>query len=837
MATLLAHGFAELEETLSCYAEALAAGGFKRFYGTFTRGARLVDHWVLCCGKVGRMQTNRNSTFTIRSRYHRSIAAGGLLLGLCCHLLAQDDPFKKVQTARSRPAEKQPFAAETFQEIADRATPGILGVAVYDFKTGSAQGVNLSRPFSLQSVFKVFVAATVLAQVDAGKLSLDQTLTLRPEDLRDEWSNDAAVGGTFPVRDLLQKALVDSGNSAADALLHLVGGPEKVTAWLRGNGIDSIRIDRDLRTLGREESGVPATLSPGRNASALASQVSESERRAAFKRAQADPRDTATPEGALRFLVALKKGDLLTSASTDLLLEWMHEAKTGQGRLQAGFPSQTVLAHKTGTSPTFEGVTLATNDMGIATLPDGRTLAIVAFLANATGSAEARDGVLAACARVAAQSAATPQCDIDLRRAGQMSDIISNLLQRAEHKPQSEVRAFLKDAHTNYATGDDLLKAAAEHFKIDQKRLAALVEYWRHINCRHAAIPVYAVPDALRGAIPPATLQCEVDLRIDAQMEDVLSNVLVRAEHKPEPVVNAFLQDARRRNGTGDDMLKAAAEHFKIDQKRLAALVEHWRHINCSHPAIPGYAVPDGRRDANTGEAFSPVPVSVFAADVTLHVVLHELGHAVIREFDLMVLGNEETMADAFATHLLTEHFPEHAVRAISARVRSLMIEANEVPRDQWTVRGEHDNDARRAYQIAALAIAADKEKYAGVAEIVGMSKPDIDKARDYGSDIHRAWRRTLAPLMMPPGKVSKEARFRTDDSTRAFVEAGEPSLASTIESSLQRIDWHSQVTVDFVWSQGGAGWNRSKRTVTVNSEYLERFIAQGVKAEAQSRQ
>src|SRR5687767_14230172 len=58
------------------------------------------------------------------------------------------------------------------------------------------------------------------------------------------------------------------------------------------------------------------------------------------------------------------------------------------------------------------------------------------------------------------QPPATPQCDIDLRRAGQMSDIISNVLLRAEHKPESEVRAFLKDAHRNYATGDDLLKAA-----------------------------------------------------------------------------------------------------------------------------------------------------------------------------------------------------------------------------------------------------------------------------------------------------------------------------------------------------------------------------------------
>jgi hypothetical protein len=77
-----------------------------------------------------------------------------------------------------------------------------------------------------------------------------------------------------------------------------------------------------------------------------------------------------------------------------------------------------------------------------------------------------------------------------------MKDKISNVLIRSEHKPESEVAAFLKDAERRYATGDDLLKAAAEHFKIDQKRLAALVEHWRHINCKHAAIPGYAVPDA-----------------------------------------------------------------------------------------------------------------------------------------------------------------------------------------------------------------------------------------------------------------------------------------------------------------------------------------------------
>src|SRR5687767_14585811 len=68
------------------------------------------------------------------------------------------------------------------------------------------------------------------------------------------------------------------------------------------------------------------------------------------------------------------------------------------------------------------------------------------------------------------QSPANPRCKAgDLREAGPMKDKISNVLTRAEHKSESQVQAFLKDAETRYATGDDLLKAAAEHFKIDQK--------------------------------------------------------------------------------------------------------------------------------------------------------------------------------------------------------------------------------------------------------------------------------------------------------------------------------------------------------------------------------
>jgi hypothetical protein len=219
--------------------------------------------------------------------------------------------------------------------------------------------------------------------------------------------------------------------------------------------------------------------------------------------------------------------------------------------------------------------------------------------------------------------------------------------------------------------------------------------------------------------------------------------------------------------------------------------------------------------------------VSAFAHDVTLHVVLHELAHGLVREFDLPILGNEETLADSFATIYLTTHMPDRALDVLTARTRSLMIEAKEIPRNEWTVHGEHNSDARRAYQIAALAVAADREKYRPVAEIVGMTDDEISSSCDYGTEIYRSWRRILQPLWLPEGLESSETRFRYDDGD-IIGQLERRGITQEIETAVKRFDWHSQITVQFVEGDGGAGWNRSRRTITVYSEYVQRFIEQG---------
>ena len=335
-----------------------------------------------------------------------------------------------------------------------------------------------------------------------------------------------------------------------------------------------------------------------------------------------------------------------------------------------------------------------------------------------------------------------------------------------------------------------------------------------------------AAPAPVAVAAPP---DCKIDLANPGNMKDIVSNALRLGLDVPEKDIRTFLAGAESKYANGADLLTAAAGHFKLDEAVLAAKVEEFRHINCRHPGGGAYREPGAG-----GELFADVAVTPFARDVTLHVVLHELGHALIREFDIPVLGNEETVADAFATYYLTTYMPDRAVDVLKSRTMSLMIEAGEASQQvDWS--GEHDHDARRANQIAALAVAADPVKYKPVADVVGLSDDDIGDARDYGSEIRRSWRRVLTPLWMPEGAESTEARVVYDESVFlrrlcAPVPDGGGGLASEVEAAIKRFDWHSQVTVRFVDGEGGAAWSRGNRTVTVNSAYVRRFIDQGTR-------
>lgn len=98
-------------------------------------------------------------------------------------------------------------------------------------------------------MFKAPLAATVLARVDRGELSLEQRVVLNRADLRGGHSVIAkrfqGERKTFTLRQLLVAAVSHSDNTAADALIRLVGGPATVAAFLRAQDICGMRVDLD----------------------------------------------------------------------------------------------------------------------------------------------------------------------------------------------------------------------------------------------------------------------------------------------------------------------------------------------------------------------------------------------------------------------------------------------------------------------------------------------------------------------------------------------------------------------------------------------------------------
>ena len=230
----------------------------------------------------------------------------------------------------------------------------------------------------MQSVFKLPLAMTMLHQVELGKFTLDQAISFQPGDLfrphaysplQDKYPH---AGVEIPLRELLQRAVSESDNAAADILLRLAGGPQVVDDYIASLSVHGFHLVDSEHALHRDES--------------------------------LQYRNWFEPAGAVQLLRRISDDPPLTSKHTDLLLGWMRLA-TLTARLPGDLPRGTVVAHKTGTSGVENGLAAATNDIGLIRLPDGRQLAIAVFITDSKADDATRDKIIARLGRAAYDAA------------------------------------------------------------------------------------------------------------------------------------------------------------------------------------------------------------------------------------------------------------------------------------------------------------------------------------------------------------------------------------------------------------------------------------------------
>ncbi len=247
-----------------------------------------------------------------------------------------------------------------------------VGVAVDGIEDNFSMSINGKKNFPMMSVYKFHVALAILNKVDGGSLKLDEKIPLNKKDLhpatwsplRDKYPNG---GVSIPLSEIIEYTITQSDNNGCDILISLAGGTEAVKKFIESKGIK----DFDIK--------------------ATEKQCHESW--------SVQYSNWSTPVSAAALLKKFYDRKIVSSASTEYLMNVMIRTSTGDKRIKGLIPPSADVAHKTGTSGRRNGITPGTNDIGIVTLPNGKHFAIAVFVSDSYENNAVNERIIAEIAK------------------------------------------------------------------------------------------------------------------------------------------------------------------------------------------------------------------------------------------------------------------------------------------------------------------------------------------------------------------------------------------------------------------------------------------------------
>lgn len=207
------------------------------------------------------------------------------------------------------------------------------GVFVVDLQTGGYIDLDGGTLFASASTIKLPILVAFFQDVDAGKVRLDEMLTLKSEMIADG-SGDLQykkVGTPFSTLEVATKMMVISDNTATNMLIERLGGKEVLNQRFQSWGLTTTAIRNRLPDI--------------------------------------EGRNTTSPKELANLLSVVNRGNLVSLSSRDRLLSIMQRNEINN-LLPQGLGTGAGIAHKTGNI----GSLLA--DVGIVDLPTGKRYAI-----------------------------------------------------------------------------------------------------------------------------------------------------------------------------------------------------------------------------------------------------------------------------------------------------------------------------------------------------------------------------------------------------------------------------------------------------------------------------
>ncbi len=200
----------------------------------------------------------------------------------------------------------------------ENALQARVGMTVFDANTGTTWQYRGDERFPLNSTYKTFSCAALLAKVDEKSLSLDQSVSISKEMLvtYSPITEKSLSPQTMTFGEVCRAAVSYSDNTAANVVFDAIGGTTGFNSYMRSIGDDQTRLDR------KEPELNDAT--PG------------------------DERDTTTPNDIVSSLRKILLGNGLSVSSRNVLTQWMLDDQVAGALLRASLPSNWKIADKTG---------------------------------------------------------------------------------------------------------------------------------------------------------------------------------------------------------------------------------------------------------------------------------------------------------------------------------------------------------------------------------------------------------------------------------------------------------------------------------------------------------
>lgn len=241
-----------------------------------------------------------------------------------------------------------------------RSVNATWGIYIKCLETGEEVALDADRQMDTMSVIKVPLMAEAFRQIEAGKFSLGDRVTLTDAAKRPGTGIIRSLdpGVQLTVKDLLTLMIIVSDNTATDLMYDKVGGPEAVNRLMDGWGLKSIRATGTADTWFKALRGAPSAEE--------------------FHREGRTPFGLSSPRDMGRLLERIEKGEAVSKAASDRMLQIMRGQVYSSRipRYVTGFR----IPHKTGDFLPYIG-----NDVGILEIPT-RHVVICVFTAKHFGA-------------------------------------------------------------------------------------------------------------------------------------------------------------------------------------------------------------------------------------------------------------------------------------------------------------------------------------------------------------------------------------------------------------------------------------------------------------------